>query len=97
MDTRSYLIKFLEKISKDTLPVKDDIVLLLKANILSDHFVDVLLWMFVLAHNNAKTKQEKEQLEKSLQILSKIKDVESVDRQNDSHDIEELDRMLENI
>ena len=43
MDTRSYLITFLERISKDTLPVKDDIILLLKANILSDHFVDVLL------------------------------------------------------
>ena len=50
-----------------------------------------------MAHNKAKTKEEKDHLEKSLQVLTKIKNMEHVDRQNDSHDIEELDRMLDSI
>jgi hypothetical protein len=97
MTKKEYLLKLLESISIDILPIKNDLLYLIENNQITDWLIDTLYNMFHEIAKTAKTQAEKERLQKWLNILEKIKVLEDDDKTQEQKDIEALDDLLQNI
>ena len=96
MDKKTYLIKILEQLE----PIRDLakwLKILVEQWNLDDNMLDVLINAVEWAVNTAKSDLAREKLQKWLDAMKKMKQMEEESRMQDEKDLEELDRMLENI
>jgi len=94
MTKKDYLLKLLSALSVDIFPAKDDLVYLIQQDKFDDTFLDTLFDMFSSYVKSVNDWAIKQQLEKSIQFVQKLKSIEAEDKIHDQKDIDELDTML---
>jgi DNA-binding FrmR family transcriptional regulator len=96
MDKKEYLLKVLAQLE----PIRDLAkwlrVLVDEWN-LWDDVLNALINAVQWAVNTAKSELDKQKLQKWLDALQKMKEMEEESKMQDEKDLEELDKMLENI
>ena len=96
MDKKEYLQKILTQLE----PIRDLakwLNILVEEWNLWDDVLDVLINAVQWAINTAKSEFDKQKLQKWLDALNKMKEMEEESKMQDEKDLEELDEMLENI
>lgn len=96
MDKKEYLQKILTQLE----PIRDLakwLKILVDEWNLGDDILDVLINAIQWAVNTAKSELDKQKLQKWLDALNKMKEMEEESRMQDEKDLAELDEMLENI
>jgi len=96
MDKKEYLQKILVQLE----PIRDLakwLELLVEEWNLWDDVLDVLINAVQWAVSTAKSEFDKKKLQKWLDALQKMKQMEEESKMQDEKDLEELDKMLENI
>ena len=96
MDKKEYLQKILTQLE----PIRDLakwLKILVEEWNLWDDVLDVLINAVQWAINTAKSEFDKQKLQKWLDALNKMKEMEEESKMQDEKDLEELDEMLENI
>jgi len=96
MNKKDYIWQVLEKLSTYR-PIARWLKVLLKEDKLSDDQINWLLSVFEHAISEASDKIEKEKLQKWIDVIKKIRSLEEDKTKQDVKDIQELDKMLENI
>jgi len=94
MTKKDYLLKLLSALSVDIFPAKDDLVYLIQQDKFDDTFLDTLFDMFSSYVKSVNDWVIKQQLEKSIQFVQKLKSIEAEDKIHDQKNIDELDTML---
>lgn len=97
MTKKDYLLKLLSALSVDIFPSKDDLLYLIQQDKFDDTFLDTLFDMFSSYVKSVNDWVIKQQLEKSIQFVQKLKSIEAEDKIHDQKDIDELDTMLLSI
>lgn len=97
MTKKEYLIKLMQAIPVDILPIAPNIMSLLEWNQFSDELIDVFYKMFHEYSLTIKDKEKKEVIEKSISFLDKLKQMETADHMQDDKDVSDLEKILENI
>lgn len=96
MDKKEYLLKVLTQLE----PIRDlaaGLKILVNEWNLWDNVLDVLINAVQWAVNTAKTEVAKNRLQKWLDAMEKMKQMETESRMQDERDLSELDRMLDNF
>jgi len=96
MTKKEYLLKILGQLE----PIRDLakwLELLIEQWNLWDDTLDVLINAVQWAVSTAKSELDKKKLQKWLDALQKMKQMEEESKMQDEKDLEELDKMLENI
>ncbi len=96
MDKKEYLLKVLTQLE----PIRDlaaGLKILVNEWNLWDNVLDVLINAVQWAVNTAKTEVAKRRLQKWLDTMEKMKQMETECRMQDERDLSELDRMLDNF
>jgi len=96
MDKKEYLQKILTQLE----PIRDLakwLNILVDEWNLWDNILDVLINAVQWALNTAKTEVAKERLQKWLDAMEKMKQMETESRMQDGRDLSELDRMLDSF
>ncbi len=96
MDKKEYLQKILTQLE----PIRDLakwLKILVDEWNLGDDILDILINAVQWAINTAKSELDKQKLQKWLDALNKMKEMEEESKMQDEKDLEELDKMLENI
>ena len=96
MDKKEYLQKILTQLE----PIRDLakwLKILVDEWNLGDDILDILINAVQWAVNTAKSELDKQKLQKWLDALNKMKEMEEESRMQDEKDLEELDKMLANI
>lgn len=96
MDKKEYLQKILTQLE----PIRDlapGLKILVYEWNLGDDILDILINAVQWAINTAKSELDKQKLQKWLDALNKMKEMEEESKMQDEKDLEELDEMLENI
>lgn len=97
MTKKEYILKLLDVISPNVLPIAWDIRLLIEADEISDELIDSLVLIFKNAIDTTTNQREKEKLEKWVNILNALKQREENSKIQDQVDIENLDNLLSQI
>lgn len=96
MDKKQYLQKILAQLE----PIRDLakwLEVLVDEWNLGDDVLDMLINAVQWAVNTAKSELDKQKLQKWLDALQKMKQMEEESRMQDERDLSELDRMLDNF
>ena len=96
MDKKEYLLKVLNQLE----PIRDLakwLKILVDEWNLWDDVLDILIEAVQWAVSTVKSDLDKEKLERWLEALQKMKEMEDKSRMEDEKDLEDLDNMLENI
>ena len=96
MDKKEYLQKILTQLE----PIRDLakwLKVLVEEWNLWDDVLDILINAVQWAINTAKSELDKSKLQKWLDALQKMKEMEEESKMQDDKDLKELDKMLENI
>ena len=96
MDKKEYLQKILTQLE----PIRDlapGLKNLVDEWNLGDDILEILINAVQWAINTAKSELDKQKLQKWLDALNKMKEMEEESKMQDEKDLEELDKMLENI
>lgn len=96
MDKKEYLQKILTQLE----PIRDLakwLKILVDEWNLGDDILDILINAVQWAINTAKSELDKQKLQKWLDALNKMKEMEEESKMQDEKDLKELDEMLENI
>ena len=96
MDKKEYLQKILTQLE----PIRDlapGLKILVNEWSLWDDIMDVLINAVQWAVSTAKSEMDKKKLQKWLEAMQKMKQMEEESKMQDEKDLEELDEMLENI
>lgn len=96
MDKKEYLQKILTQLE----PIRDLakwLRILVEQWDLWDDILDVLINAVQWAVSTAKSEMDKQKLQKWLDALNKMKEMEEESKMQDEKDLEELDKMLANI
>jgi len=96
MDKKEYLQKILTQLE----PIRDLakwLKILVDEWNLGDDILDILINAVQWAIDTAKSELDKQKLQKWLDALNKMKEMEEESKMQDEKDLEELDKMLENI
>ena len=96
MDKKEYLQKILTQLE----PIRDLakwLKILVDEWNLGDDILEILINAVQWAINTAKSELDKQKLQKWLDALNKMKEMEEESKMQDEKDLEELDKMLENI
>ena len=96
MDKKEYLQKILTQLEPIRNLAKWLKVLVEEWN-LWDDVLDILINAVQWAINTAKSELDKSKLQKWLDALQKMKEMEEESKMQDDKDLKELDKMLENI
>lgn len=94
MSKKEYLLKLLDIVSLDALPIKEDLKLLIENDQTWEEIIDIFILIFKKAIENTDNKIEKEKIQKSIDFLNTIREEENSEKIKDNEDIEEL---LKNI
>lgn len=96
MDKKEYLLKVLNQLE----PIRDLakwLKILVDEWNLWDDVLDILIEAVQWAVSTVKSDLDKEKLQRWLEALQKMKEMEDKSRMEDEKDLEDLDNMLENI
>ena len=96
MDKKEYLLKVLTQLE----PIRDlaaGLKILVNEWNLWDNVLDVLINAVQWAVNTAKTEVAKKRLQKWLDAMEKMKQMETESRMQDERDLSELDRMIDSF
>lgn len=96
MNKKEYLQKILTQLE----PIRDLakwLKVLVEEWNLWDDVLDILINAVQWAINTAKSELDKSKLQKWLDALQKMKEIEEESKMQDDKDLKELDKMLENI
>ncbi len=96
MDKKEYLLKVLNQLE----PIRDLakwLKILVDEWNLWDDVLDILIEAVQWAVSTVKSDLDKEKLQRWLEALQKMKEMEDKSRIEDEKDLEDLDNMLENI
>ena len=96
MDKKEYLLKVLNQLE----PIRDLakwLKILVDEWNLWDDVLDILIEAVQWAVSTVKSDLDKEKLQRWLEALQKMKEMEDKSRMEDEKDLKELDNMLENI
>lgn len=94
MDKKEYLIKILEQL-ESTRNLAPWLKILVQQWNLDDSILDVLIEAVKWAIYTTKSELAKEKLEKWLNALEKMKQIEQESLEQDEKDLEELDKILD--
>jgi hypothetical protein len=97
MTKKDYLIKLMEALSTEVLPIAPNLLALLENDAMGDELIDVFYNMFHEYALTVKDEKSKKQIDASLSFLEKLKAAEVNEQKQDQKDIEDLEDMLENI
>lgn len=97
MTKKDYLIKLMETLSPEALPIVPNILSLLQNNKMWNELIDTLYTMFHQYALTLKNWEKKEKIKKSLSVLNKLKSLEESEQIKNQQDIEELEDMIKNI
>lgn len=93
MDKREYLIKILQQLE----PIRNlasGLKFVVQEWILGDDMYDILIDALKWAIQNTKSDLDREKLEKWLNMMERMKQIESESKSQDEKDLAELDEML---
>ena len=96
MDKKEYLQKILTQLE----PIRDLakwLKILVDEWNLGDDILDILINAVQWAVSTAKSELDKKKLQKWLEAMQKMKQMEEESKMQDEKDLDELDKMLENI
>lgn len=96
MDKKEYLQKILTQLE----PIRDlaaGLKILVDEWNLWDEVLDVLISAVQLAVNTAKTDLDKQKLQKWLDVMEKMKQIENESKSQDEMELSELDRMIDDF
>ncbi|HKL43802.1 MAG TPA: hypothetical protein VJ892_00820 [Candidatus Absconditabacterales bacterium] len=96
MDKKIYVIKILELI-KDSFPLADGLILLIKNHGISDKLLDSLISSFEKTLGEIEDEEKKSKIIKSRDFLKELKKQEIKDKEKDHEDIQKLEDMIKNI
>jgi hypothetical protein len=96
MDKKKYVIKILELI-RDSFPLADWLILLIKNHGISDELLDSLISSFEKSLGEIEDEEIKSRISKSKDFLEELKKQELEDKQKDHEDIQKLEDMINNI
>lgn len=97
MTKKDYLIKLMELLSPEVLPIAPNILALLQSNAMSDELIDTFYTMFHEYALTIKNEEGKEKIKKSMNFLDKLKSLEGDEQIKNQKDINELESMLQNM
>jgi hypothetical protein len=96
MDKKTYVIKILELI-RDSFPLADGLILLIKNHGISDKLLDSLITSFEKSLEVIGDQETRSKIIKSRDFLKELKKQELEDKQKDHEDIQKLEDMINNI
>ncbi len=96
MNQKEYLIKILEQL-EPTRSLARWLKILVSGWHLDNNLLDTLIDAIQWAVHTAKTELDKQKLQKSLNALQRMKQMEEETRAKEQQDLNELDKMIENL
>lgn len=96
MDKKEYVLKVLDSL-KDTWALAPGLHLLVENNVFGEQTMDALIEIFRAAIDTVYDEDQKQALQKSLDIAHKIKDLEVSDAQQDAKDLADLENMFKDL
>jgi len=96
MTKKEYIFKVLDKLSEYR-PIARWLKVLLNQDRLDDKQISWLLTIFENTIKEVSDKTKKDKLQKSMDAIKKFQSLEKEQEKKDAKDIQELDKMLENI
>lgn len=96
MDKKEYILKVLDALNGHWV-LANGLKILVEGNALDDATLDGLIDIMTEAIDEVTTNEAKEKLQKSKDILEKLKYIETQQQLNDEHSLNELDTMIKNI
>jgi len=97
MTKKEYILKLLEIVDLNVLPIAWDLAFLIKDNAISDEIVDTLIMIFQNAMKATEDEVKKTKISKWVEFLNKLKERETQENALDQKDIESLDQLLQQI
>jgi len=95
MNKKEYILKILNALL-DARPLAQDLKVLVNSGTLNDESIDALVNIFQKTIQDLKGSQNKEKLEKSMELVQKVKDLEHGWQEQVDHD-EHIDKLLTDI
>lgn len=96
MNKQEYILKVLDAL-QDTRPLAPGLRLLVTNHVFNDQTLDALIEIFRAAIDTVYDQDQKEALQKSLDIAHKIKQVEQEALQQDTQDLADLENMFKDL
>ncbi len=96
MTKKEYLMKLLEVTPTDILPIKKDLLYLIQNDNVTDGLMDSLYNIFHEYGKSIKDKWQKMKMEKTMEVLKKLKQIEE-DSDEGKKDLAKLEDMLSDI
>jgi hypothetical protein len=96
MSKKDYILKVLNALIGYR-PLARGLKILVEGNVLNDTTIDSLVDIFTKTIENINDEEAKEKLEKSKNVLEKIKKIEQEQHLNDEKSLQELDQMIKDI
>jgi len=96
MTKKEYILKVLDALNGYWV-LANGLKILVEGNTLDDATLDGLIDIMTEAIDEVNTNEAKEKLQKSKDILEKLKHIETQQQLNDEHSLHELDTMIQNI
>lgn len=96
MSKKEYISKILEAVS-EYWPLAKGLKILLEGNTLNEWAIDTLADIFSRAIDQVADKETKEKLQKSKEVLEKLKQIENQQHLSDQTSLNELDAMISSI
>lgn len=97
MTKKEYLISLLKTISVEVLPIAPDLLYLVENGQKDADMTNVLYTIFQKLAKESKDKKQQENLQKTVKVLEKIKDMEKNQKITDQKNIEDLEQMISQI
>ncbi|MFA6255595.1 MAG: hypothetical protein WC606_00290 [Candidatus Absconditabacterales bacterium] len=96
MSKKEYILKILDALM-DKWPIAKGLKILVDGNALDDKAIDGLIDIFTKIANETKDRETQEKLQKSRNILEKLKKIEREQHLRDQKSLDELDKMIKEI
>lgn len=94
MTKKDYLMKLLDAVGTDVLPIGKDLLFLIENDRTNDAMIEMLYAMFHEYAKKLTDGKQKEIAEKSMEYLEKLKKMEEQEKEKNEKEIEELDAMI---
>jgi len=97
MTKKEYLIKLMETLSSETLPIAPNLLRLLQRDKMWEGLIDTFYTIFHEYALTLKDSEQKNKITASTNFLDKLKATEGEDQIKNQKDIQDLENMLQNI
>jgi len=96
MTKKEYILMLLNAI-QDIVPIAKDMKIIVEKDVISDEMIDTFVAMLQEVRQNITDIAQQQKLDKTANILNKIRNLEEAQHQKDQAKIQEIETMLQDL